>query len=140
MKITNMVLLIALPLAWAAAGYFVGPFLARPHFTVKLAERIAKEDAEHLSDRTLESEAFRATGRPASDLFADARLVESNFRVGAAILGAWCGLALALKLMFVRKVRAQDIYEIDYAACVSCARCFVDCPKEQVRLRDDAFR
>ncbi len=88
----------------------------------------------------LESEAFRATGRPATELFADARLVVSNFRVGAAILGAWCGLALALKLVFVRKVKAQDIYEIDYSTCVSCARCFVDCPRERVRLRNDAVR
>ena len=137
MRRTSAFLLIMLPFLWAVGGYFAGPLLARPHFTVKLAERIAMEDSRQLADRTLESEAFRATGRPAAELFAEAERVVSTFRVGAAVLGAWCGLVLALKLLFVRKAPREDTYEIDHATCVSCARCFVDCPRERVRLRED---
>ncbi len=139
MKATRALLLIALPLIWAIAGYSVGPLLAKPNFTVSLAERIAKEDSEQLADPTLESEAFRASGKSSPELFADARRIVSVFRVGAAILGAWCGLVLALKLLLMRNVRKQDTPEIDHAACVSCARCFADCPRERLRLREDAF-
>ena len=56
----------------ALLGWRAGAFFARENLTVQLAARIALEDATGTTERTLESEAFRGTGRPAAELYAEA--------------------------------------------------------------------
>ena len=75
------IIVLALPAVGGVVGYFGGPLLARASDTVKLAERIYEEDSTGLDERTLESEAFRATGQPTEELFAEARGVERRFTV-----------------------------------------------------------
>jgi ferredoxin len=123
--------LAALVLAAALAGRGAGPFLARANPTVRLAARIAREDSQRLADRTLESEAFRNTGRASAELFADARRMERSFAMAGAWFGAWCGLVVGLKLLALGRVPRRRLYEIDPARCVSCGRCFMSCPKER---------
>ena len=129
------VILLALVVVCAAVGYGAGPLLSRMDDTVRLAARVWQEDSEGLEEWTLESEAFRNTMEPAESLFARARAVERRYTWGGAILGAWMGLVIAVKLVGLLRVAQRDIYEIDQAACVACCRCFLSCPREHVRLK-----
>ena len=133
-------ILLAAPLIGALLGRGTGPFLARAHRTVQLAARVWREDSEALAERTLQSEAFRATGKPATELFAEARAVESRFRTGATWFGAWCGLVLAVKLLSLLRIPRRETYEIDHGRCLACGRCFMYCPRERLRLKELAER
>jgi len=115
-------------------GYWAGPFLARTHRTIQLAGRVAEEDAQNLTERTLESEAFRETGRAAEELFAEAAGIERRFRYGGLFFGAFCGIAIGLKLLLPARTRREEFYTIDQEGCVSCGRCFMSCPRERLRL------
>ena len=119
----------------ALFGWRAGAFFARENFTVQLAARIALEDATGTAERTLESEAFRGAGRPAAELYAEAAQIERRFRVGSALLGAFCGLALGIQLLGQTRIPRSRIYFIDQDDCVSCARCFLSCPRERLRLK-----
>ena len=130
-----IVMLVVLPLAAAALGLGAGPFMARANRVVQLAARVAREDALSLKERTLESEAFRDTGEPVADLYASARVVQRQFLIGGALLGAWCGLVVALKVAAQAVRDPVDVYNIDHARCLACARCFLSCPREHLRRR-----
>ena len=135
MRPRTLLLVATVPLVCALVGYAGGPVLARAHRTVQLAARVWQEDTQHLPDRTLETEAFRATGRPVADLMAEARAIEQRFRVGGALLGVWCGLVVVLKCLGLAAPRPRSEYDIDHAQCLSCARCFLSCPRERLRLK-----
>jgi len=138
------VMLALLPALVVAGGFFgglLGPTMARLHPTVALADRIRLENAGEVDGTTEASEAFRATGRTADDLYADAGGIESTFTalwrpgglgVGAAhLLGAFVGLVIALKLAGLGLRRRRRDYEADRASCVACGRCFAHCPIER---------
>jgi len=132
------IVMIALPLLGAALGLGAGPFLARTNRVVQLAARLAHEDATGLTGRTLESDAFRDTGEPTQALFARAHAVRGRFLIGGAALGAFLGLVVALKVGAQVVEDPVDVYHIDHARCLACARCFRYCPREQVRRRRDS--
>ena len=119
-------------------GFWAGPVFARENLTVQVSDRIALEDAKGLADRTLESEAFRSTGRPAAALHAEAAAIVRRFRIGSVLLGSFCGLALGVKLLRQSRIPPWKTYVIDRDECVSCARCFMACPRERLR-RKTAF-
>jgi ferredoxin len=135
MKPALVILVTASCALGALLGTGAGPFLARANDTVALAARIKMEDATGTEERTLASDAFRQTGRPARELYADADRIEQTFRLGAGILGAFVGLAVSLRLFGVLRRRTNTIYDVDAGDCVSCARCLRACPREKLRLR-----
>jgi ferredoxin len=92
------------------------------------------ENAGKRTEMSDATKAFRATGKPSEELFAEARSLQSQFRIGGWILGGFVGLILCLKLigLFIR--RRQLEYDVDKGMCLSCGRCFAYCPYEQVRL------
>jgi NosR/NirI family nitrous oxide reductase transcriptional regulator len=108
--------------------------LSRLHPTVSLAEEVLLENAGKRTEMSDATKAFRATGKPSEELFAEARTIQIQFRKGGWILGGFIGLVLCLKLigLFVR--RRQLEYDVDKGTCLSCGRCFAYCPYEQVRL------
>jgi ferredoxin len=55
-----------------------------------------------------------------------------------ALLGAWFGLVTSLKLVTLTRSGPRTEYEIDQAACLSCARCYMACPREHLRLKKEA--
>lgn len=116
-------------------GYHAGAFFARANPTVQLAARIAYEEATETPERTLESEAFRGTGQTIEELYSDATLLERRFRIGSALLGAFFGLAVGMKLLGQARIPRSAIYFIDRDECTSCARCFLSCPRERLRLK-----
>jgi NosR/NirI family transcriptional regulator, nitrous oxide reductase regulator len=132
MRFISVVLLAVL--AGGTIGFVAGPALSRLNATVAVAERVAREDREGLVERTLESEAFRNTGRTAAELYSDARRATDVFRFGFALVGVWCGLVVAARWQRAKRIPPQEKYEIDAGACVSCGRCFMSCPIERERL------
>ena len=72
-------------------------------------------------------------------LVTDYNAPAANLAPGGAILGGFLGfmvIALALREP-LRKPTAD--YTIDPVLCVSCGRCFGDCPKESERRRTEIF-
>lgn len=137
-RLWPLALLVVLPLAGAAAGRLASPALARSHYIVQVAERVWLEESQGWADRSLQSEAARASGVPLDQLFADAREVRERFRLGGGWLGGWCGLIVALSLWGYARERARHEFEADAAWCVECARCFMHCPMERKRRRKGA--
>ena len=115
----------------ALLGWRAGAFFSRANPTVQLAARIALEEATGTPERTLESEAFRGAGRPVEELYAEATEVVRRFRIGSAFLG----LVVGLKLLGRARIPKSATYFIDRDECVSCARCFLSCPRERLRLK-----
>jgi polyferredoxin len=83
----------------------------------------------------LELEAFRSGGRNPQVLRAEAEAVRRQFRVGGACLGGFLGFVFGMSMVGVSIRRSRDAYEPDRGECLSCARCFRSCPKEQKRLK-----
>jgi NosR/NirI family transcriptional regulator, nitrous oxide reductase regulator len=134
-KTVTLIMVIVLPVAGGFLGRFASPELARVHYTVRLAERVRLEQTTTEAGSTLESDAFRASGEKAEDLFAEAAAIRKQFALGSVILGAWCGLAFALNVFGLNRSRRREIYEVNYDICVSCGRCFMSCPRERLRLK-----
>jgi ferredoxin len=126
-------LLPALVAAGAVLGRKLETPLAKMHPTVALAERVRLEEIHEVSGTTDASDAFRNTGRPAADLYCEARLVSHRLGLGGAWFGAWVGLVLGVKLIQLSVRRRRTEYEPDPGRCVSCGRCFWYCPNEQAR-------
>lgn len=133
----GLLLLIVLPFVVVLFGW-VGSHLDRvlapAHPTVKLAQQVALEQSDPTVERTLRSEAFRGAGTPMNELFAEEESIRRTFRVGGSLIGGWVGLIYAWRLVLLSLRRTRADYETDRGACLSCARCFASCPREQLRL------
>ena len=115
-------------------GRLGGPF-SRMHATASLAERVWLEEAGEVEGDTDASRAFRETGRPAGELFGEALKLRGAFTLGGRIFGAFVGLVMGLKLVQLSTRRTRPDYEPDRAACFSCGRCFLNCPRARARLK-----
>jgi polyferredoxin len=109
--------------------------LSKMHATVRLAERVALEEAGEAEGLTDASEAFRDTGRPFEELYAEARALRSDSVTGGRLLGAFVGLVVGIKLMHLSIRRQRLDYEADRAACLACGRCYDYCPVELDRRK-----
>jgi Fe-S-cluster-containing hydrogenase component 2 len=131
-----VVLALAPVLVIALGG--LGTLLATPlsqwHVTVRLAEQVRMEELGLATVASDAGEAFRNSGRPASDLYQQALALRARFRWLGAALGAWTGLVVAIKLIHFSVRRRRSEFQPDRSGCVSCGRCYWYCPVEQVRL------
>lgn len=136
-------LLLGVPVAMGigalAFGALRGP-LARMHMQVQTAERVWLEEQGKVEGETDASKAFRRTGRPPEELYAEALAIRSEFRRVGWGVGAFVGLLVALRLIGVSIRRRRTDYEADRARCLACGRCFEYCPIERRRRKgnDDA--
>ncbi|MDZ7616236.1 MAG: 4Fe-4S binding protein [Patescibacteria group bacterium] len=114
------------------AGFSIGRgldfALARLHPTVRLAERLHQEDAGEVEGTVDMTDAYRATGRPRAELYAEAAQILASMRLGAGLLGAWVGLVIGGQLVAYSMRRRRTEYQPDRGACVACGRCFWYCP------------
>ena len=85
-----------------------------------------------------ESKAFRGTGQRPETLYAQAADVRARFTRNGGIIGALLGLFLAGKLVSFSVRRRRSDYEPDRGTCVSCARCFMSCPRERLQRKTKA--
>ena len=87
-----------------------------------------------MNQTTLESRTFRRQGIETSDLYKEAQDIQRRFHNGGWFLGGFLGLYFAIKLIGLSVLRPREDYEIDQTSCFSCARCFMSCPNEHIRL------
>jgi hypothetical protein len=133
-----VLLLLLLPIIVFVGGWIgsrVAEPLSRMNWNVRLAERLVLEETGKVEDTTEESAAFRATGMPVSDLYADALSVQDAYSLGATVLGALLGLVVGIKLLQAVVRRHRQDYEVNSSWCLSCGRCFYYCPQEHERLK-----
>jgi hypothetical protein len=132
-----VILLVLIPIIIISSGWIISGMhltLSRQHSTVALAEEIMLEDSGEITETTLETRTFRASGKPISDLLAEARSIQDQFKVGGWFLGGFLGLIFSLKLVKLSVRRKEVEYTANTGTCYSCARCFDYCPFEQVRI------
>ncbi|MBI5821322.1 MAG: 4Fe-4S binding protein [Verrucomicrobia bacterium] len=138
LALRRITLLALLPLLVVLGGWLGGrlsvPF-SRMHATVGLAEQVAAEDAGKVKEPTDASKAFRQTGQPVEELYAEALRVRGRFVVGTVLFGAFVGLVFGVTLISISEPHERNVYDPDPADCVSCGRCYVYCPKEIVRVK-----
>jgi ferredoxin len=115
------------------AGSLAGNALARKNPRIHLAERIHQEEQGLVEGVTDASAAFRATGRPVEELYAEASDIKERFVLASKLSGAWIGLVAGLKLIGLAMYRRRPDYEADRLLCVGCARCYSYCPQELQR-------
>ncbi len=108
--------------------------LSRVHATVRLAEEILLENSGRRTEMTDETKAFRASGKPAEELFAEAGAIRKRMKAGGWIIGGFLGFIFSLRLIGLLVRRRNPEYDVDKGTCLSCGRCFAYCPYEQVRL------
>jgi ferredoxin len=131
-------LLAALPsvmLLCGWAGHMLHVPFARSVLSVEIAEQVVVENRLGQEPQTLDSESFRVTGKPLEQLIEESRVIQERFRRGGLLFGLFVGLVIDLKLIGLAVRRRRTEYTIDRQTCVSCARCFMDCPKERERLK-----
>jgi polyferredoxin len=124
-------MLVAAPLIVAGSVWimvYTAPSMARMHPTVRLAERIKREEAREVSDTTDASQAFRESGRSTEELDTEAAEIRGNVARGGGWAGAFIGLVIALKLIALSTRRTREDYQADRTSCVACGRCFEFCP------------
>jgi ferredoxin len=132
-------LLLLAPLL-AAMGAFGGSKLSaaasRVHPTVELAEKFIHPNNPPGPPgvRTPESLASARAEQGPKELLAAAMDIRRRFAVGGWLFGGWVGLVVGIKLVGLSVRHTLSDYEPDRAACVACARCFLYCPNERVRL------
>jgi NAD-dependent dihydropyrimidine dehydrogenase PreA subunit len=133
-KVIVLILMPLLVVFGGLIGLLAGPAASRTHHTVRQAQQVMWEEGDATVEPTLESDAFRASGKELGALHAEATRIQKRFVVGGALLGMWAGGVFALRLLRLSRTRRRTIYEIDYDACVACGRCFLSCPRERARL------
>ena len=74
------------------------------------------------------------SGAVSAEAIADSAQRAARFHIAAWILGGWLGLIVGLKLIGLSARRTHHDFEADRAACLSCGRCYRDCPEELARL------
>jgi NAD-dependent dihydropyrimidine dehydrogenase PreA subunit len=119
--------------AWG--GAVTGRAMARKHPRVNLAEQIHLEETGAVTGTTDASAAYRATGKPLTALFDEAREVRARYVRAGGWGGGWVGLVIALKLVTLAIKRRRTDYEADQTRCVACGRCYLSCPQEHLRLQ-----
>lgn len=132
-------LLLALPLLVAGGallGAKLAPAAAQLHPAVQLAERWAANEQQPANYPLMTPEALsleRAAADPEAAL-ANARTVRERLTLACWLLGGWAGLVIGLKLIVLSVRVTRTDFEPDRGACVACARCFLACPNERVRV------
>jgi NosR/NirI family nitrous oxide reductase transcriptional regulator len=129
--------LLAAPVV-IAVFWWLGTVLAVPlaqwHPESRLAQQVRSEEIGVAVGTTDASDAFRGSGRSVDDLYQSAVERRSRFVTLGGLLGAWTGLVIGVKLIYLSVRRRRDDYQADRAGCVSCGRCYWYCPVEKVRL------
>ena len=120
----------------ALAGSRLGPAAARLHPTVALAElHLANEKTPaNYPPMTPEALALERAAADPDAVIAAAQVVRQRVALAAWLFGGWAGLVIGLKLLSLSVRVTRTDYEPDRGACVACARCFLSCPNERVRL------
>jgi Fe-S-cluster-containing hydrogenase component 2 len=134
-----MAALFVLPIGIAVFGW-AGSQFARAAASVQKDVALAEfflEQRENGASTNLTSVDELALARATQE--ADVLLPRATTQINSMKLGGWLvgsliGLVIGCKVLGFSLWRRRDDYEPDHAGCFSCARCFLACPQERVRL------
>lgn len=129
-----LLLLLLLTGVGAWAGFLLEGVLAPLNSRVRLEQVLRKADPALDAQYARELEAFQGSGMTTRTLEAEADMLRRRFRIGGAWMGGFVGLVAGLGLLGVSVRRTRSTYEPDRGECLSCARCYLSCPKEHERL------
>ena len=131
-------LLLLMPVLVLLAGWSVSRLdavFSRISPDVQLATAFQQNDKIRLKMMAYEVEAFEGSGIKKEELFLRAKAIQERFRIGGWFVGGFIGAVLVIGLIGVSVRRTRMTYEPDRGDCLSCARCFISCPKERQRLK-----
>jgi ferredoxin len=129
-------LLPVLIIAAAALGYRVHPKLAMSHPDVRLAHLVKLEQNGILKELPDEIKAFRTTGRTVEALYQQAAGKQKQFAFGSTLAGGWMGFVAGMTLILNSVFWRRADYEANRSGCVACGRCFNDCPRHRLWLKN----
>jgi NosR/NirI family transcriptional regulator, nitrous oxide reductase regulator len=122
------------------AGAWLGGELAEPvsrlNPTVELAERYVANEAAPADYGVMTPEALslERAERDPETLLQSAATMRHRFWLACVIFGGWVGLVFGVKLISLSLRTKRTDFEPDRGDCFACARCFLSCPQELVRL------
>lgn len=125
---------VILPLMIVAGAFLLrmsAADLSRANKEVRLYDLVVAQEANPEGELSLELEAFYGQGRTLEDLTQTYEKIQEDFSVYATIAGALIGLVLGITLINLSVKRTRKQYEIDYAACIACGKCFGYCPQNK---------
>ena len=132
-------LIAALPVL-VLAGAWLGSRFSEPasrlHPNVGLAEFYLQQQspAAQTNLTTVQELALSRAQKEAAELLPEAVAVRRRFVLAGALFGVWIALVVGAKQLGFSFWRKRTDYEPDRAGCLACARCFLSCPQERVRL------
>jgi ferredoxin len=132
-------LLAALPVL-VLAGAWLGSRFADPasrlHPKVALADFHLQQQspAARTNLTTVEELALSRARKASAELMPEAVAARHRFTLAGALFGGWIALVVGVKQLGFSFWRKRTDYEPDRAGCLACARCFLSCPQERVRL------
>jgi len=131
-KVRKMIMIILLvPFFTLLGGFTVSTMhehLALLNGKVRLAHMLLETKDSVTTPETFEMTAFKTSGKPLAQVYADAKEILKKFYLGSWVLGAFLGLAFGLTLASRLKVRYHTDYVPNRGTCFSCARCTDYCP------------
>jgi NosR/NirI family nitrous oxide reductase transcriptional regulator len=117
---------------WSAS--LLAPTLARLHPTVKLLNALQLSPQQVTTAESRAITAFNGSGASLENLEQQAATIQTKFRYGSWALGGFLGTILGCWLIAASIKRRQEFYEPDRGTCLSCARCYLSCPEEHLRI------
>lgn len=139
--VTMVILLPILVIGGAWMGTKASGRLARMNYHVRVLDRLELEQAGKATGTSDLSDSFKGSGVPLADLEARVGGILGRFKIGSAMLFAFIGLVIGIKLIAGTIRRTQVDYEADREACYACARCYEYCPVEQTEgVRGEPLR
>ncbi len=120
----------------AAVGWTFGRAAAGLHPSVALAESFARQAPGDASAHLTNPErlALARAAREAPELLPRALELERRFDRAGFWFGLWAGLVVGVRLISLGMIRKRNDFEPDRTGCFGCARCFLSCPEERLRL------
>jgi ferredoxin len=126
-----MVLSLLIPLLMLAGGWVGSRFhenLADVNPKVRLANHLLENQEDVPLEIEEEITAFRTSGTPPEELYAEVAGIIRDFYWGGWILGAFIGLVFGLTLAGLTRFQHRVDYVPNKGTCLSCARCMEYCP------------
>jgi len=129
---------VILPIMIATGAFLMRSFseeLSRAHKDIRLHNMVIQHETNPQDVLSIELESFYALEGTIENLTEQHERVQADFKFYSTIAGVFIGLVIGLTLINLSLKRTRKNYEIDHAACVSCARCFSYCPQNKKQVK-----
>ena len=108
-----MIFSLIIPLLVFGGGWTGARFhenLARVNYKVRLADEMLNFDDKITDDTSEEIEAFKTSGKPIEEFYAEAAVIVKKFHVGGWLFGGFLGLVFGLTLAGLSVFRYREDY------------------------------